>query len=63
MNTRIHRVTNNSMNALNSRIVGKSRTASNSMFKRNSRNANNTIDYTRNVSNSRETSKRKPSGT
>jgi hypothetical protein len=33
------------------------------MFERNSRNANNAIGYTRNVSNSRKTSNRKPSGT
>jgi hypothetical protein len=40
-----------------------SRTTSNSMFERNSRNVNNTNGYTRNVSNSRETSTSKPPGT
>jgi len=39
------------------------RTGSNSMFERNSRNANNTFGYFLNVSNSRETSNRKPPGT
>jgi hypothetical protein len=33
------------------------------MFEKNSGNGSNTISYTRNVSNSRETSNRKPSGT
>ncbi len=75
MDTRISRDTSNSKNALKSRKASNSRTASNKMFERNSRtaskkmfernsrNANNTIGYTRDVSNSKETSNRKPSGT
>ncbi len=62
MNTRISRDTSNDKNALNSKKASNSRTASNSMFKRNSRNAN-TIGYTMNISNSRETSNRTLSGT
>jgi hypothetical protein len=43
--------------------VTAGRTASNSMFETNSKNAYNTICYFRNVSNSTETSNRKPPGT
>jgi hypothetical protein len=58
MDTRISRDTSNSKNALNNRKASNS-----NMFKRNRGNANNTIVYARNVSNSRENSNRKPSGT
>ncbi len=57
--TRISRDAGNSNNAVNSRKASNCRT----MFEMNSRNANNTIGYTRNVSSSRETNNRKPSGT
>ncbi len=63
MDTRISSDTSNSKKALNSRKASNSRTTGNSIFERNSRNVNNPIGYTRNFSNSRETSKRKPSGT
>jgi hypothetical protein len=51
------------LNLPESQKARNSRTTSNSMFERNSRNGNNTIGYNRNVSNSRETSNIKPSGT
>jgi hypothetical protein len=63
MDTRMRRNTGNSKNTLNSRKVSDRGTANISMFERFSRNANSTIGYTRNFSNSRETSNRKPSGT